>query len=110
MNQAGRPLNGATPNTARQLLDETARIGGDLTKLAETGQRAVRGWQRYLRQRVDEQPYATVVVAAGLGYVLGGGLPVSLVRIAVGIGSRLAAERVLSGVARTLMDTPNKNS
>jgi hypothetical protein len=110
MSLARHPLNGAAPPSARELLDEAARLRGDLAALAETSQRAVRGWRRYLRQRVEEQPYATVVVAAGLGYVLGGGLPTSLVRAAIGIGSRLAAERVLSRVARTLMETPGKTT
>jgi len=108
MRLARGPLNGAAPLSARELLDETARLRADLAALAQTSQRAVRGWRRYVRRRVEEQPYATVVVAAGIGYVLGGGLPTSLVRAVIGIGSRLAAERVLSQVARTLLETPGK--
>jgi len=108
MSQSRHPANGKSPQSARELLDETAQLRGDIMALAETGRRTVRDWRGYVKRRVEDQPYATVFVAAGIGYVLGGGLPTSLVRVALGIGSRLAAERVLAQVANTLFE--NKSS
>ncbi len=96
--------NGAANPSARALLDDTARLRNDLTTLADHTQRAVAGWRRYLRVRLEQQPYATVVVAAGIGCVLGGGLPRPVVRAVIAIGGRIAAERVLGEVARTLVE------
>jgi hypothetical protein len=107
MSQAKRTMNGKEAQTARDLLDETSQLRSELAALAASSQRTVRDWRRYVKQRVEDQPYATVLVAAGFGYVLGGGLPTSLVRVALGIGSRLAAERVLAQVAHTLFENKN---
>jgi hypothetical protein len=98
--------NGAAAPSARELLDDTARMRSDLTALADHTQRAVSGWRRYLRLRLEEQPYATLAVAAGVGCVLGGGLPSPILRVALAVGGRLAAERLIGTVARTLVETP----
>jgi hypothetical protein len=99
-----RRTNGSAAPSARELLDDTARLGNDLTAFGQHTTRAIAGWRRYLRGRFEEQPYATIAVAAGVGCVLGGGLPGPVLRIALAIGGRLAAERVLGQVVGALVE------
>ncbi|MDX2165779.1 MAG: hypothetical protein SF182_01900 [Deltaproteobacteria bacterium] len=103
-----RRTNGHAAPNARELLDDTARLRGDLAALGEHTTRAVAGWRRYLRARLDAQPYATIAVAAGVGCVLGGGLPSPVLRLALAIGGRLAAERVLGQVVGALAAKPDE--
>jgi hypothetical protein len=102
-----RRTNGSAAPSARQLFDDTARLRHDLTTLGQHTTRAVAGWRRYLRGRFEEQPYATIAVAAGVGCVLGGGLPRPVLRLALAIGGRLAAERVLGQVVGALVEKPD---
>lgn len=46
---------------------------------------------RYLADRVRRQPVATLSIAAGVGYVLGGGLATRFTIDMLGIAARLAA-------------------
>lgn len=89
---------GAHPDT-RELVEQTERVREDLNKLAETARQAMQGWRDLLRERLEQQPYATLAVAAGLGYVLGGGLPTSLLRAVVGFGGRMAIDHFLVQMA-----------
>lgn len=44
-----------------------------------------------LRERLQSQPYLTLGVTAGIGYVLGGGLPKGSPTLAMGLATRMAA-------------------
>jgi len=103
-NKSHKATNGSTPPSARELFDETRRVRGDLHALAEHTTHAVSGWRRFLRARLEDNPYATFAVAAGVGAVLGGGLPTPVLRIALLLGTRLAAERFIGEVARTFVE------
>ena len=46
--------------------------------------------ERVVRTQLDERPYTTLAAASGLGYVLGGGIPVTMSRMLFGMGGRLA--------------------
>ena len=46
--------------------------------------------ERYLTEQVEERPYITLGVAAGVGYVLGGGLRSRLTAVLLGAATRLA--------------------
>lgn len=86
-------------------VDETMTNGNDLSvawnesrhakaeadRLAEALRRARAEWEDLLRHRLKERPYATIAVAVGLGYVVGGGLAPGVIRSVVGIGGRMAA-------------------
>jgi len=48
-----------------------------------------------VRESLRRSPYATLAVLAGVGYLLGGGLPVMLTRGVLGIGGRMAMERMM---------------
>jgi len=81
------------------LLEDTDRLREDVVALAGAVRRAARGWRTILRQQLDRQPYATLAVAAGVGYVLGGGVPTLLIRGLVGVGGRFAVEQAIARLA-----------
>lgn len=54
-------------------------LTADLARLEET-----------LRDVVDEQPILTMGAAAGIGFLLGGGLPRGALTLLLGIGTRMA--------------------
>lgn len=58
---------------------QTRSMSGDLARLEET-----------LREVVDEQPVLTVGAAAGIGFLLGGGLPQGGLTLLLGFGARMA--------------------
>ena len=89
-----RSARRASP-TARELLEESSQLGADLADLAGAALHAARGWEMLLRDQLDRQPVVTLAVAAGVGYLLGGGLRSSLAGTLARMGARVAAERVL---------------
>lgn len=89
--------NGSVPHqSTRELLEQGKRVRADVAALAGTVRQVTRGWEAVLRDRLEQRPYATLAVAAGVGYVLGGGIPSGLVRLVLGIGSRLAVEQAIA--------------
>jgi hypothetical protein len=56
-----------------------------------------------VRDQLSKRPYATLGAASGLGYVLGGGVPIALGRMLFAMGGRLAfvmmAQRLREGLA-----------
>ena len=100
---------GARPApSARELVERSERVREDLSALAGAVRDVSRGWQALLRERLERRPYATLAVAAGVGYVLGGGVPTALVRALVGIGGRLAVEHAIARLAGP-GNTPDTN-
>jgi len=79
---------------------QSRRAARDVTLLGAATGRALQSWDALLRERLRRQPYATLAVAAGIGYVLGGGVPPVLVRSALGVGGRIALERLLGQLVR----------
>ena len=59
--------------------------------------------ERVVRDQLVKRPYATLGAASGLGYVLGGGVPIALGRMLFAMGGRLAfvmmAQRLREGLA-----------
>lgn len=85
--------------SVRGLVEEGGQVREEFIALTGTALHVAHGWQALLRDRLERQPYATLAVAAGVGYVLGGGLPTALVRVLIGMGGRLAVERVITQLA-----------
>lgn len=83
----------------RELVEESGRVREEFIDFAGAALHVARGWRSLLRDRLERQPYATLAVAAGVGYVLGGGLPTPVVRVLIGVGGRLAVERVIAQLA-----------
>lgn len=96
--EANRRGNGSAGamSSARELLAQGQRVRQDVVALAGTVRQVTHGWQAVLRERFERQPYTTLALAAGVGYVLGGGLPTGLLRILFGVGGRLAFEQALA--------------
>lgn len=90
--------NGSPPS-ARDLVEQGQRIHEDVASLATAVRKMAHGWEALLRDRLERQPYATLAVAAGVGYVLGGGIPSGVLRLLVGVGGRLAVEQAIARLA-----------
>lgn len=81
-----------------RLQSKGQRVRQEVSGLTAEVEEALGDLDRTLRTQLDRRPYATLAAASGLGYVLGGGVPVALSRMVFGMGGRLAilmlAERV----------------
>ena len=64
-------------------------IQHEARRLADAVQTASDDVERYLIDQVKRRPYRTLGLAAGIGYVLGGGLQSRLTAIALGTAARL---------------------
>jgi len=103
-----------TPHSAG---DHARKIQHDATTLVGELQRTTVDLERYLTERVRHRPYVTLSVAAGVGYMIGGGLATRLTVVLLGIATRLAtavamrevAERLDAQVLRPLV-SPNETS
>jgi hypothetical protein len=72
----------------RRAREDTEAVVEDLRKLsAELGS--------LLRERLESHPYLTLGASAGIGYVLGGGLPKGSPALAIGLTTRMAASWLL---------------
>ena len=67
---------------------------GDKGPASEMGQRAL----SVLSARVQEDPYATLGIALGVGLLIGGGMWRLLARSMVGLGTRVAIGAVVASV------------
>ena len=85
---------GAPSGTERQgqrsLGDHGRQIQHDVHALAAAVQEASDDLERYLTEQVEQRPYTTLGVAAGVGYVLGGGLRARVTAVLLGTATRLA--------------------
>jgi hypothetical protein len=78
------------PHEARSLADHGRQIQHDAHALAAAVQDATAGFEGYLTGQVTQRPYTTLGVAAGIGYILGGGLSSRLTAVMLGAATRLA--------------------
>jgi hypothetical protein len=105
MNERSEPKrreggNGSLPHqSTRELVEQSKRVREDVAALAGTVRQVTRGWESLVRDRLEQRPYATLAVVAGVGYVLGGGIPSGILRLLLGIGSRLAVEQAVAHFA-----------
>jgi hypothetical protein len=74
----------------RSIGDHGRQIQHDAEALAAAVRDATDGVQRYLTAQVEQRPFNTLGVAAGVGYVLGGGLSSRLTVVLLGAATRLA--------------------
>jgi hypothetical protein len=97
--------NGAHIPSTHDLLEQGRRVRDDFTAFFGSAKYFAQGWRHLVRERLDQQPYATLAVAVGVGYVLGGGVPTGLVRMLATWGGRVALERTVmhyaSGIGRS---------
>ena len=89
-NGANDASNGTERRGQRPLSDHYRQIHHDAGALAAALREAADEVERYVTQQVEERPYATLGVAAGVGYVLGGGLRSRLTAVMLGTATRFA--------------------
>jgi len=70
--------------------EEPRTLQGDLSRLQESLGSVVGEAERRLRLAVTEQPLLALGAAAGLGFLLGGGISRSAAGLVIGAGARLA--------------------
>jgi len=92
--------NGGEPQaSAHDLLEQGQRVREDLVQLGDVARQTMTNWESVLRARMRRQPYATLAVAAGVGYVLGGGMPPFVLRALLGFGGRVAIDNLIAQLA-----------
>lgn len=95
------------------LAEHGRQIQHDAETLAATVKDATGGIQRYLTEQVEQRPYRTLGVAAGIGYTLGGGLSSRLTTLLFSAATRLAmalAARELGARLRQGSSVQHKSS
>jgi len=96
----------STADAFSESLSVQARIiKQDAAALATSMQESAQLFSRYVTEQVEQRPYTTLGVAAGVGYLLGGGLANRVTGAALGTAYKLAlalAARELS----TRLDIP----
>jgi hypothetical protein len=106
MRPGGNAGNGDWGTTERQphgadaLAGHGRQIRHDAEALVATLRDTTDGVQRYLIKQVEQRPLRTLGMAAGVGYLLGGGLSSRLTVFLLGAGVRVAT----AVVARELAD------
>lgn len=69
-------------------------LQGEAEALLSTLDRTSGEIEHELRDQLSKRPYAVLAAAAGVGYVLGGGLPSPLTRLLMILGGRVGFELV----------------
>jgi ElaB/YqjD/DUF883 family membrane-anchored ribosome-binding protein len=82
----------------RARFENAQRIVSETRALSKAIQRAAEDLQSAAREQCTTRPYATLVAAAGVGYVLGGGLASRLTKLIVDTATTLT----MAVVAREL--------
>jgi ElaB/YqjD/DUF883 family membrane-anchored ribosome-binding protein len=106
MNETGK---GATSPSepqyrdARSLADHGRQIQHDAEILAAAVRDATDGVQRYLTAQVEQRPVSSLGVAAGVGYLLGGGLGSRLTVVLLGTATRVATALVAREVGTRIL-------
>lgn len=101
MNRAKPQLDGAAGGSngfsehAEQVVHSTEELSTALLAAADDV-------RRYLTAQTRHQPYTTLAVAAGVGYVLGGGLQTRLTTRLLSIAARLAVAIVARDASQEL--------
>jgi len=97
--QNSRNTGAARPQSVRELMEQSERVRQDLIAVMGALRQVTRGGEGLLRDRLERRPYATLAVAAGVGYVLGGGIPSGLVRLLLGLTIEHAVTRFATSQA-----------
>ena len=98
------------PQNPRSLEDHGRQIQHDAEALAETLRDATDGVQRYLTAQVEERPFRTLGVAAGVGYVLGGGLSSRLTVVLLGTATRVATALVARELGSRILQSASTSA
>ena len=105
------PITKERVQRLQQKGQQVRRDVGDLTSEVES---ALGELETVVREQLSQRPYTTLAAAAGVGYVLGGGIPVALTRMMFGLGGRLAfvmlANQLREGIGGLQQDMGQQSS
>lgn len=83
----------------KRVVEQSRRVREDVQELVSAPFDARSEVEQSLRERLTAHPYLGLAAAAGVGYVLGAGVSLGLLRSAVGLGSRVALAVVMRRLA-----------
>jgi hypothetical protein len=95
---------GRSEGSRRTLRAHRAEIRDASRELARSTRSTLSDIVLAWRLQAERNPYLSLGAAFAAGYVLGGGVPVRLVRFAVGTGARMAATMALREVLAGSLD------
>ena len=75
---------------AQSIMNSGRQIQGDVQQLAGHVQETTNELTTLITEQVRERPYTVLATAAGIGYLLGGGLSSKLTLMAFGVATRFA--------------------
>jgi len=87
------PLN--NESRRRRFEDSGKRVCREARAFGNALQEAIVDLEGTLREQLEQRPYVTLATAAGLGYVLGGGLASRFSKVLLNLGTRLAVAVML---------------
>jgi ElaB/YqjD/DUF883 family membrane-anchored ribosome-binding protein len=99
---AANGADGSSVRNPRSIGTHVRQIRQDATVLATELQDTTTDFERFLGDHANRQPWATVGVAAAVGYVLGGGLRSRFTLVMLGVATRLAAAVAVRGVGERI--------
>jgi hypothetical protein len=86
----------------------TRRVRHDAELLAQSVQEAAGQVEKSIAESLRERPWTTLAVAAGAGFVVGGGLATRMTRVMLAMGGRLAFAMVMQELgARVGLKAPS---
>ena len=77
------------------------KVVDDARELESSLAATLKELEQYLSARVGRNPVATLGLASGIGFILGGGLPIQAIRLLLTLAGRTAAAFVLHDFDRT---------
>ena len=78
------------PSAAQRLYESGEAIRREMSSLGSAFNDAAQDVERVVHEQMEQRPYAMLAAAAGVGYVLGGGIASRLTRTAVALAGRFA--------------------
>jgi len=84
------------------------QIGQDASTLATDLREAAADAENLLTQRMKHHPWTTIGVAAGAGYILGGGLRTRFTLVVLGVATRLVGVLAMRGLGERI--APRRSS
>jgi hypothetical protein len=92
------------------LVEEGQRAWEELFELIAAASRARREGRDLLREVREDKPYLALAIAAAGGYVLGGGVPRWMTRLAFDVASRMAGLMVAERIAAMAVTRTSKRA
>jgi hypothetical protein len=98
-NKSGMNGGNGHDNSMADLSRQARRLTSELSEMGGTMSEIVTDCRALAREQLQRQPYVVLAIAAGVGYVLGGGLPGGIVRRMLMLGGRVALEGAVAKYA-----------